>query len=110
MTLYFGIVQEEAVNVAGKGRRRRPKDGSDEVVVKEWRSHSELRLLQREHPVLIPRSLLEGSKGNRMTINDSCVCLGGLPNIREKLGTEQPGDHLVALEGADTTQDFAAMV
>ena len=48
--------------IVGRGRTRRAEDRSNEVVVEEWGPHGDLRLLQRENRVVVPRSLPEGGK------------------------------------------------
>ena len=56
--------------VVSESRLRRAKNRAYEVVIKVWRSHGKLRLLEREHTMKKPRGLLECGKANLITVKN----------------------------------------
>src|SRR5438309_2338358 len=60
--------QPEAEVAALAGKLRRPEDCSHEVVIEIGGPESELGLLQREKPIMVPGSLPEDGKGNRVRL------------------------------------------
>src|SRR4030095_15545931 len=74
--------------IVGRGRSRRAKDRSNEVVVEKWGPHGDLCLLQRENRVVVPRSLPEDGKRKWMMLEEPRVCSLRFAHVRKKLGTK----------------------
>src|SRR5271156_6089400 len=58
---------------------------------------------------MIPRRLPEGSEGNRVSLNGVAIGFLRLTDVAEKLRRKQSGRKFLRPEGANSTQDFAAI-
>src|SRR5207249_7571465 len=82
--------QPEALVGRSVGRRR-AIHRSDEVVVQERRSDSQLRPFEPENPMVVPRSLPEGGKGHRVFTDELSAGRCSRVDMLKKLGTIQAG-------------------
>src|SRR5262249_3449821 len=74
--------QTHPKGIVGRCRPRRAEDHSHEVVVEEWSPYGDLRSIQRENRLVMPRSLAEGGKRKWVLPNESGIRCLRFANVR----------------------------
>ena len=102
--------QPEADRVVRQARCGSAEHRPDEVVIEKRRSHGELRLFEREQPIMVPGRLPEHRKRKRMPVKKSVIRLACLANVGHQLACEQSGRRFDRLERPHAPEHFTSIV
>src|SRR5258708_1080222 len=106
----ISIPDQSNANVAALAARfRSPEHGPDKVIIEVRRPHSDLRFLQTQNSVVVPRGLLKRDECNRVLATQLGVSSLRLVNKRKHFGAEQSSCGLHRLKHHKLSEYLAAV-